>query len=306
VQDKILVLHGSLASQPLMPKNFPFYNPKEHKNIIGILEEKKPAAIIALTSKSPQTAGALDPFALFEDGDFSIPSAYLSEKKGAGLFKHIGKKAKLAICSKRIASAACNVMGRKNRGDRRIIFCAHLDTKPNTPGALDNAAGITVLLVLARMLQTYTGTMTVELAFLNGEDYYAAKGHLLYLKEVIKTKESICAACNVDGVGHKAGGTGYALFGFNENNQRKIKHIFDRTGHFRQMEPWFQGDHMLFYQENIPAAAFTSQNLNYIMSEIVHTPNDRIDQVDCRKLTRLAGLFKDLCSRNVCWASKNR
>lgn len=81
--------------------------------------------------------------------------------------------------------------------------------------------------------------------------------------------------------------------------------IFDSNNHFREIEPWFQGDHMLFCQENIPAAAFTSQNLDYIMSEIVHTPKDRIDQVDCRKITSIAGLFKGLCSLNHCRLSKN-
>ena len=42
VGDKILMLHGELAKEQLMPKNFPFYNPEEHQIIIGLLESKQP------------------------------------------------------------------------------------------------------------------------------------------------------------------------------------------------------------------------------------------------------------------------
>ena len=31
---KIAVLHGELCKEPLMPKNFKFYNPDEHKEIM--------------------------------------------------------------------------------------------------------------------------------------------------------------------------------------------------------------------------------------------------------------------------------
>ena len=61
-----MVMYGELCSEPLMPKNFEFYNPDEHKEIIALLEEKNPVAIIIV-----------NPYAehVIQDGDFNIPCA---------------------------------------------------------------------------------------------------------------------------------------------------------------------------------------------------------------------------------------
>jgi aminopeptidase YwaD len=72
--NSILLMKDELCKEQLMPKNFDFYNPDEHKKIIALLEKKKPAAIITATKKNPGTAGARYPFPLIEDGDFNIPS----------------------------------------------------------------------------------------------------------------------------------------------------------------------------------------------------------------------------------------
>jgi len=42
LSSKIAVLYGELGKEPLMPKNFVFWNPDEHKQIVALLEEKKP------------------------------------------------------------------------------------------------------------------------------------------------------------------------------------------------------------------------------------------------------------------------
>lgn len=70
ITDKIVLLQGDLTQEPLLPKNFPFYYPDEHKTIIDLLENKRPKAIIAITGKHPMCG--LDPFALFEDGNFQF------------------------------------------------------------------------------------------------------------------------------------------------------------------------------------------------------------------------------------------
>ncbi len=75
--DKILLLYGDIAREQLMPKNFPFYNPEAHQEVVRIIEKQNPAAIIAMTAKNPELAGALYSFPLFEDGDFDIPSIYI-------------------------------------------------------------------------------------------------------------------------------------------------------------------------------------------------------------------------------------
>ncbi len=294
VERKILLMHGDIAREQLMPKNFPFYNPSRHVEIIKVLEEKKPAAIIAVTSKNPQLAGAVYPFPLFEDGDFGIPSAYISDKSAKPLFEHRGKLIELAIGSKRIPSHACNIVGSKIKGRKKIVFCAHLDTKPETPGALDNASGITVLLVLAKMLEEYSGPISIEIAALNGEDYYSAKGHLIYLGLIKKAKENIVAGINLDGAGYKGKNTAYSLFNFMDDEKNWANEVFVKKYGFSPIKNWHQGDHMLFVQQGLKAAAVTSENLGHIMSHIAHTQKDDLENIGFKKLADIACSLKDI------------
>jgi len=153
VQDKILLLRGEIAREQLMPKNFPFYNPDEHKRIVSLLETKRQVAVLTATGRNSAMAGALYPFPMIEDGDFDIPSAYMTEEEGARLASHADELAALVIEAERRPSSGFNLSARKGRFDRRLVFSAHIDAKDNTPGALDNAAGVVVLLILAELLK---------------------------------------------------------------------------------------------------------------------------------------------------------
>ena len=82
VRGKALLLMGEIVSEQLMPKNFVFYNPDSHQYIIHLLEERQPAAIISATSRNPELAGGSYPFSLIEDGDFNIPSVYMTDAEG--------------------------------------------------------------------------------------------------------------------------------------------------------------------------------------------------------------------------------
>ena len=79
---KIVLLHGDLAKEQLMPKNFIFFNPEEHQRIIASLERKNPAAIICATSRNASLAGGVYPYPLIEDGDFEIPSVFMTDEEG--------------------------------------------------------------------------------------------------------------------------------------------------------------------------------------------------------------------------------
>ena len=92
---KILLLRGEIAKEQIMPKNFVFYNPEEHQRIYRLLEEKQPAAIISATTRNPELAGAVYPFPMFEDGDFDIPSAYMTDVEGEKLASFAGRQVSL-------------------------------------------------------------------------------------------------------------------------------------------------------------------------------------------------------------------
>ena len=153
VANGIILLHGHIAREQLMPKNFPFYNPDEHKRIIQLLEMKKPQAIMAATSRDVEMAGAVYPFPLIEDGDFDIPSVYMTEEEGNRLAEYAGMEVSLDIRANRFPATGCNVIARKGADpNRRVVLFAHIDAKDGTPGATDNAAGVIVLLLLAELL----------------------------------------------------------------------------------------------------------------------------------------------------------
>ncbi len=39
-------------------------------------------------------------------------------------------------------------------------------------------------------------------------------------------------------------------------------------------EPWYAGDHGLFLINQVPALAFTSEKMTFLMSNVVHTEKD--------------------------------
>ena len=287
---KIILIHGELAKEQIMPINFPFYNPEEHQTIVRLLEDKQPAAIISATSRNPETAGGVYPFPLFEDGDFDIPSVYMKDTEGKRLLPCAGSEITLAFESRRIPAKGCNVVARKGGEDAaaRIVFCAHIDAKKGTPGALDNATGVATLLALAEKLQNYHGELMVEIVALNGEDYYAAPGQILYLQQNKEKLDSILLAINMDGAGFHQANTMFSLFELPEPMAAIIKNILRNECQFDEGPQWYQSDHSIFIQNGCPAVAITSSNLSELCTNITHNPKDRPELVSCEKLAEIA------------------
>ena len=286
---KILMMHGAVCAEQLMPKNFVFYNPDHHKRIYALLEEKQPAAIITATERNPELVGALYPFPLIEDGDFNIPSVYCTDAVGKEILANKGKVFRLAIDARRIPATACNVIASKNQAaPQKILVCAHIDAYWSTPGALDNASGTVVLLLLAEMLQNYKSKSGIEIAAFNGEDYYSAGGQMDYLRRYGQDFNRMVVAINIDDVGYKEGKTAYSLYECPDEIKQKAHDIFGKYGGVMAGEPWYQGDHMIFAQNKKPAIAFTSEKVVELMATVTHSRKDTPDIIDCGKLVELA------------------
>lgn len=294
VRGTILLLRGEIAREQLMPKNFSFYNPDEHKHIVNLLETKKPLAILTATGRNPETAGAVYPFPMIEDGDFDIPSAFMTEEEGARLASHADELAALVIEAERRPSSGFNLVARKGRADWRVVFSAHVDAKDNTPGALDNAAGVIVLLLLAELLKDYDGELGLELVPFNGEDHYSAAGQIAYLKANEGKLHQVLLNINMDALGSYSGKTVYSFYECPEALKTTIQETFSKQPELAEGEPWFQGDHMVFVLGGVPALALTSANFMEILTEIAHTPKDRPELVDCEKLALIAARLKNL------------
>ena len=286
--DKLLFLHGEVTREQLMPKNFTFFNPDHHRQIYRLLESKNPLAIIAATSRSPELAGGMYPFPLIEDGDFDIPSVYMTEEEGQRLRLHTGSPVHLYFAAERIPSMGSNVYARKGANpNQRLVVCAHIDAKPGTPGALDNATGIAAILVLAELLKDYAGEFTLELIAINGEDYYGANGEIQVVEINQGKFDEIILAVNLDGAGYIKGATHYSLYDTPEFINAAAREIFADFEGIQKGDQWYQSDHSIFIQNGCPAMAITSENLLELSTYITHTNKDRPELVDYGKLAEI-------------------
>jgi aminopeptidase YwaD len=288
---KFILLKGEIAKEQLMPKNFVFYNPEEHQRIITLLENSGASAIISATGRNSALAGGVYPFPLIEDGDFNIPSVYLTEEEGEKLSLYNGKILYLESHSERIPGKGFNVIGRKGKDySGKIVVTAHIDAKKGTQGAIDNATGVIVLLLLADLLKDYEGDKMIEIVAFNGEDYYAVPGQMNYIAANQSSFSQILLNINIDGAGYKEGPSVFSLFSLPDHLNSTVNKIFLRYPGIYEGVQWPQGDHSIFLQFGVPAIAVSSKwfidNIND--QDITHTPKDNIEIVDCSKLVEIS------------------
>lgn len=300
VKGKILLLHGDMAREQLMPKKFVFYNPDRHQKIIALLEQKQPAAIITATGRNAALAGGVYLFPMIEDGDFDIPSVYMTEEEGKRLLTYQFKSVTLRSRSRRIPAKAYNVIAEKgDNPNKRIVFTAHIDAKKGSPGAIDNATGIVIQLLLAELLKNYTGNRRIEIVAFNGEDYYAAPGQMNYILNNQNNFKDIILNINIDGAGYKEGKTSFSFFDLPLEIRSEADKVLAKFEGITEGPQWPQGDHSIFLQKGCPAIAISSLWLLENMEDqnITHTPADKIDIVDCDKLVELAKALARLVNK---------
>jgi aminopeptidase YwaD len=295
VSNKVLLLHGEITKEQLMPKNFTFYNPEHHQQIIALLERKNPSAIISATSRDPELAGGIYPFPLIEDGDFDIPSVYTTEEIGGRMAQESGQQVSLKFEATRNPSTGCNVIARKgNDPTQRIVLFAHIDAKINTPGALDNGTGVTALMLLAELLQDHPTSYTIEIVAMNGEDYYSAPGEMLYLQENTNQLQDVLLGINLDGAGYIDGKTAFSLYDCPPDIAEMIYKSFTDENEFLEGEQWYQSDHSLFIIKNRPALAITSEQFMHLSTYITHTAKDIPLLVNSTRLVEIAQALRSL------------
>lgn len=300
IKDKIVLLHGEIASQQIAPKKFPFWNPEEHQHLIAILEKGKPYALVCATERNSATAGGVYPFPLFEDGDFNIPSVYMKDTEGERLLSHIGKTAELISKAERIAETAFNVTAlNSNDTHNRIVISAHIDTKIGTPGAIDNGTGVAVLLLLAELLKGNNTKYPIELVIFNGEDYYGAPGQVKYVEQNRGHFDDILLNINIDGAGYKEGPSSFSPLELPEDILHALHEVIWDKPEIVEGLPWYQGDHSLFLQNGRPAIAVSSNWFieNMECQEITHTPKDNLDVVNYERVAECTIAIAELVGK---------
>ena len=297
ITGKVVLLHGEIAAGQIAPKNFPFWNPEEHQHIVALLERGEPLALVCATERNSATAGGVYPFPLFEDGDFDIPSVYMKDTEGARLLGCVGREVEVVSRAIRIPETAFNVVARNGREGARIVISAHIDTKIGTPGAIDNGTGVAIVLDLAELLKDTKHP--IELVIFNGEDYYGAPGQVKYIEQNAGKFGDIALNINIDGAGYKEGLSCFSPFSLPENIADALREVLWDNPELVKGEPWYQGDHSLFIQQERPAIAVSSQWFieNMETQQLTHTSADNLSVVSYERVAECAKGIAELIKK---------
>ena len=279
ISGKIVLLCDALAAEPLMPKSFIFWNPEEHKETIALLERGGAQAVLTV-SLSPECF-----VPIIEDGDFEIPCAMVLP--GILPLLSSGLSATLSLNTKRRPARAANVLATHGKGKHKICMSAHIDTKPATPGALDNASGVAVLLALAEELSDRELPYQIEFVLFNGEDYYSNPGEMAYLASYLSTPADYVCAFNIDGVGVKGQALAYSFYECSEKLINNLSKLAAEIEGFEQIDPWPQGDHTLFSFSGVPAISVTSSGIFDLVHSVLHSDRDSLELIDTEILESL-------------------
>jgi aminopeptidase YwaD len=286
ITGKVLIFYGDLAQTELATKGG-IYVSERDRRILHILEERRPAGIITINP----TLHAR--WRLIEDFDLDIPSVTVSAHSGLKLLKNVGTVVQMKIAAHRSPGVTANVIGRlQGEIPERIVFCAHYDSKIDTPGAYDNAAGAGVLLTLAEVLSQKKHRHSLEWVAFTGEEG-AGLGDMEYARHARTANhgfDQAIAAINIDGVGPFTGTTTVACYAASQNLEMLLEETLKKYPEVIRVEPWPSSDHYIFYSNGVPSIALTSRGIR----DIYHTFSDTFEWISGGKLAEAAQLVLDL------------
>jgi aminopeptidase YwaD len=298
-QGALLVLHGEIARIQFTPRGYPWYSDPDHTAILDALEALSPLAVICATGKNPAMTAALSPFPLIEDPSFAIPSCYLHEDAARPLVAAAGSPAHVSIDSGTEPATGTQLVGRlAGPGTARIVVAAHMDTKPDTPGALDNAGGVATMLAVAELLAGHIGYAgpAVEFVPFNGEDHALAPGEVAYLAARPDTAD-LRLMVNIDGAGLRGEPTAVSVYGGDEELSRLVHGLSADHPSVVEGPQWPASDHMVFAMRGVPALALTTRDFEVFAGTYAHTEADVPALVDPLLLARTAVFVARLIER---------
>jgi len=295
---KILVFYGDMAQTELATKGG-IYVSERDRRILQLIEERQPAGIITI---NPTLQAR---WRLIEDFDLDIPSVTVSAHSGLKLLKNSRATVQLKIVAHTSPSHSDNVVGRlPGELSERIVFCAHYDSKVDTPGAYDNASGVGVLLTLAEVLSQRKHRHTLEWIAFTGEEG-AGLGDMEYARQMGRNGDGfdqVAAAINIDGVGPFTGTTTVACFAASPAFETLLDEKIRNYPAVIKVEPWPASDHYIFYSNGVPSMALTSRGIR----DIYHTSFDTFEWISGEKLAEAVQLcldsFEVLDNKDLSWS----
>lgn len=276
ITDKIALLYGDLTKSPVFPMNFEHVQFERDQTINRLLIEKSPEAILAVNLHPTRRIH------IFEDEDFPLPSATVTTNVGRELLLNTGEQVHLRISTHTEPSQAVSIIGRRGSG-KRIVLCAHYDTKFGTPGAYDNGTGMAAILEL---IETLDASVSVEFIAW-GDEEYGAHTDLVYAKQT--NFNDILCAINLDAIGLLTENTSITMFSHSPAFEHAIHQITADYPAVVWIDPWIQSNHFTFFSRGVPTIALSS-----LTFERTHQADDSIEWVNPQKVDESIALVKDI------------
>lgn len=278
---RIGILYGELMPGSGLGSRKAFYYPENVRQIVTLLEEKRPAALITVHPRADAMTR------MIHDWEFGIPSATVDARVGAQ-FIDDGRPLHLKIESTSAPGQFANIVGRKEKGVRRIVLCAHFDTMMGAPGAVDNASGIAALLGVSQALMAASQVTAVEFVALNGEENSGA-GAAEYLRRT-DTLDEVIAVVNLDGVGQSAGVNTVAVIEGSREVLQVVDGACNRFPGIARVGPWYESDHSAFVARGVPSIALSSLGV----TDINHTPRDTVGWISSDRMGEIVRFVTEI------------
>lgn len=276
------IMYGDLTKSPISPKSW-FLKSERDDRLIHLLESKKPLAMLTVQ------AGPYGLESVFEDWEFTIPSATVPPEVGLVLLKNETQSVRLSIDAELHPSHTANIVARSADAQQKVVVCAHYDTKFGTPGAFDNGSGVAVLLALAQLLNPEGYPFQLEfVAFANEE--YMPIGDDEYLRRATDRLDDVILAINIDLVGQVLSSNSIAAFEASTRFKSGVEDLVNRYPGLVWVPPWPESNHSTFAMKGVPSIAFSAAG----GLRLQHQPDDVIKWLDLSKLKEVVEVISDL------------
>ena len=209
-------------------------------------------------------------------GDFDLlpPVISVNYRDGAHLLT-TAREATIHTHVTILQSESYNIIGEiPGQESDSILFSAHYDSAPYSPGAADNASGTAILLELARILADINPRWTLRFMACGSEEC-ALQGAHHYCQQHSKQLEGIKLNLNYDVHGARNGNLAMGILGDKRLRAKIGQAIAEWNPEIRQGPTG--GDNRVFAHYGIPAVHWWfGGGVNFLLN---HTPHDRIGNI---------------------------
>ncbi|MCB0121056.1 MAG: M28 family peptidase [Caldilineaceae bacterium] len=318
----LLVLCGELTSDPIMSLvDHAVYLPERDRKIGVLLRQKQPQAIVTVSLAPGYTP------ILLEDPRLNIPSVTVSAEVGLLITQNINSPASLEIVSDVKPGQTCNVIGVNCSPSqaKRIIMCAHYDTKNGTLGAWDNASGVAALLALAQHYALNPPPVSIEFVAFSAEEYgiedsfedpYLTEYGLsippfVYGQEIAapyraSELDEVLAVINFDGIGQLLTANTVATMACSEALKALVREVKQSFPGIVAVSGWPASNHYGFSANGIPSIPLGSVE----MKNVLHVPNDTVEWVSAKHIDEVAEFAQqvviNLADKSPTWSRMQR